>query len=89
MTPDEQQLKIENLESTIESLNQQISELSRLLNKHTHSGIETSGRLQPKYLLVDTLAPSSIEVGNGASGSFIDKNDKVITVVSGIVTNIT
>ncbi len=88
---------IQELQTQIDELKEKLSEKDNafeqfiaLLRNHTHSGSQSSGRLEPQNLIVKTLSPSSIIVGNGASGSFNSEGDaETITVVSGIITAIT
>lgn len=74
---------IETLEEKINMLDKEIDILRRILKGHTHSGMETTGRLEPL-----TLKANNVEAGNGASGNFTDKNNKVVTVVKGIIESI-
>ena len=91
MTIEELQSLVNKLQDKIDMAEKELDIFRRILKGHTHSGLETSGRLEPKTLLVGSFSPASILVGNGASGSFTSSNIpvKTITVVSGIITSIT
>jgi len=88
-TNEELEIKINELEKKLSEKDSEFKKLKTLLTTHTHGGSQTSGRLEPKNLIVGTFSPSTIIVGNGASGSFKSNGDaETITVVSGIITDI-
>ena len=92
---EEQQLKIENLERKTEDLGKKTEEVLRLLKTHTHSGLETSGRLEPKSLklfIVDAVKylAGGTEPYTDGTYYFSTASGKVayITIKSGIIISI-
>ncbi|MFA5197673.1 MAG: hypothetical protein WC437_04630 [Patescibacteria group bacterium] len=81
-------MTIEEAQNKITELENKASTLERLLRNHTHSGLETSGRLEPKYLIADSLIADSLKAKNGFSGAFTNGDGDTVTVVSGIITDI-
>ncbi len=84
-TINELQTQIDELKEKLSEKDKTFEQFIALLRNHTHSGSQSSGRLEPQSLKTKTLI-----VGNGASGSFNSEGDaETITVVSGIITAIT
>jgi hypothetical protein len=94
------QQKISDLEAKINQKNTEVADLSLKLNdvdhilrNHTHSGGETSGRLEPRILKISTINATVYQTSGtaGLTGTITVRNSAgtgtcTITVVSGIIT---
>lgn len=85
--------KVNKTEATLQDLSLKLEEILHLLKNHTHSGLETSGRLEPLTLKIITIDATAYKVSGaaGLTGTLTVRNAAgtgtcTITVVSGIIT---
>jgi hypothetical protein len=87
------EIKINQTSNSSQDLSLKLNEILHLLKLHTHSGLETSGRLEPLTLKIITVNASAYQVSGtaGLTGTLTVRNSAgtgtcTITVVSGIIT---
>lgn len=68
----EEQQKIKDLE-------EKVKQLEILLKGHTHSGMESSGRIEPKNLIVDTWTLTTVNVVSVVSDTGLFNNYITLT----------
>lgn len=90
---DKLEQKINKSQTDLGDLSLKLNQINNLLKNHTHSGIETSGRLEPQVFKPNIIDASAYKVGGtaGLTGTITVRNSAgtgtcTITVVSGIIT---